>query len=124
MNAVPIGTFVRARVPFQEGDGRYKIRPVLILGRARTPKGDVVYIGAAKFSSSAKVRGEVEVILTDAEARAVGLEGEGVLRFSRQSLVAFLDQDVISEGRSYKALPNTKALAIENAARAVRFPLA
>lgn len=84
------GTFVWANIPFAEGDGRSKIRPVLVLARTRLPNGDVAYLGAGKYSSTDKVRGSIEVMLTQAEALEVGMDKAGVLRFSRGDLVAFL----------------------------------
>ena len=117
------GTFVWANIPFAEGDGRSKIRPVLILARTRLPNGDIAYLGAGKYSSTDKVRGGIEVILTQAEALEVGMDKAGVLRFSRGDLVAFLDRDVQSEPGHYSRLSASKQEAIRRAAKAVRIDL-
>lgn len=117
------GTFVWAEIPYREEDGRQKRRPVLILDRIRRENGDVVYLGAAKYSATEKCRGDVEVVLSRQEAQRLGLDKEGVIRFSRDSLVAFFDRDIVGEREHYTVLsPRTRA-ALERAAKSVRYPL-
>jgi hypothetical protein len=118
-----IGQFVWAEVPFREDDGRKKRRPVLVLGKVRANNGDVVYLGAAKYSAIEKCRGEIEVVLSKLEAEQAGLDKEGVVRFSRDSLVAFFDRDIVSERGHYTKCSPLIQKALENAARSVRFPL-
>lgn len=118
-----IGQFVWATVPFVEGDGRAKVRPVLILAKAKTPNGEIAYLAAAKYSSTQKVRGDVEVVLTQAEALEVGMDKEGVLRFSRDSLVCFTDSNIRSEGEHFSRLSGSKKESIRRAAKAVRVDL-
>jgi len=118
-----VGTFVWATIPFAEGDGRKKIRPVLVLAKMRSSSGDVVYLGAGKYSATDKVRGAVEVVLSQSEAVEIGFDKEGVLRFSRDSLVAFLDRDVQSEVGHFSRLGAGKQEAIRRAAKAVRIEL-
>lgn len=117
-----IGQFVWATVPFVEGDGRAKVRPVLILAKAKTPNGEIAYLAAAKYSSTQKVRGDVEVVPT-AEALEVGMDKEGVLRFSRDSLVCFTDSNIRSEGEHFTRLSGSKKESIRRAAKAVRVDL-
>lgn len=117
------GQFVWADIPFAEGDGRKKTRPVLVLAKTRMPNGDIAILGAGKYSATEKCRGDVEVVLSAADAAEVGMDKEGVLRFSRTSLVAFLDRDIRSEGLHISRLPASKQEAIRRAAKAVRIDL-
>lgn len=121
------GTFVWAKIPFAEGDGRFKVRPVLILGKMEIPTvdgGGVAYVAAGMYSSVDKVRGAVEVVFSTKESAAVGIgEKEGVLRLSKDSLVFFRGCDVRSEAGRICALPAAKQESIRRAAKAIRFEL-
>lgn len=114
-----IGQFVKAPVAFKEADGRSKVRPVLILAKAKMKDGSVVYLTAPASTQAHKTRGDVEVILRKDEAIKVGLSEESVLRFSRQSLVAVLDRDVTNLFGHYTALSGATQRAIGNAAKSV-----
>jgi hypothetical protein len=120
MNA---GCFVWASFPFAEGDGRAKVRPAFVLAVAET-NGKKVLLCAGKFSAVEKVRGCVEVFLSADESQSIGLDHrEGVLRFSRQSIQAVMDFDVISTTGSLSMLPLLKQEAIWRAARAIGITL-
>lgn len=118
-----IGQFVWARIPFKENDGREKNRPVLVIGKVRAPNGDVVFLGAPRYSAIEKCRGEIEVVISEHEAELVGLDKAGVVRFSRAELVAFLDRDIITERGHYTQCSPLTQKALENASRAIRYPL-
>lgn len=118
-----IGQFVNAAVSFREMDGRSKVRPVLVLGKTRAPNGDVVYIAAPRYSAVDKVRGDVEVVMSEPDSQLVGLTKSAVVRFSRDSLVAFLEKDIQNEWGHYSALPARVRNSLESAAKSVRFPL-
>lgn len=118
-----IGQFVWAKIAFAEGDGRYKVRPVLILDRQKLKDGSMVYLAAAKYSAYHKQRGAVEVVMSAEDALAVGMDAEGVLRFSREDLVAFMDKDITSELSHYTKLAAIRAEGIRRAAKSVRFTI-
>jgi hypothetical protein len=82
--------------------------------------GKKVLLCAGKFSSVEKVGGAVEVYISADESLQIGLDHkEGVLRFSRQSLQAVLESDVISAPGCLSMLPLIKQEAIWRAARAI-----
>ncbi|MBH2008942.1 MAG: hypothetical protein I8H71_04485, partial [Xanthomonadaceae bacterium] len=71
-----------------------------------------------------KVRGAVEVFISADESQQIGFDHkEGVLRFSRQSIQAVMDSDVISMTGSMSTLPLLKQEAIFRAARAIGITL-
>jgi hypothetical protein len=118
------GKIVWAKIPFAEGDGRYKIRPVMILMKARLPNGEIVYLAAGKYSSTSKCRGEVEVVVDADESLQLGIDPvPGVFRFSRDSLVVFLEKDVHSEAGCFTSLSECKQKAFRNAAKAIHVEL-
>lgn len=117
------GEFVWAKIAFAEGDGRYKIRPVMVIARARMPNGGIAYIGAGKYSADWKVKGGVEVVLDHEEGCLVGTDHSGVLRFSKTSLVTFRDCDIESVVGSYLALPALKIESIQHAVKSIGFHL-
>lgn len=118
-----IGQFVSAVIPFSEDDGRYKVRPVFILGKTKAANGETVYIAAPRFSATEKCRGDVEVVMNESDSITVGLTKAAVVRFSKESLVAFLEKDIQNEWGNYSKLPSRVQTSLENAAKSVRFPL-
>jgi DICT domain-containing protein len=113
-----IGKFVWAAVPYAEGDGRYKIRPALVVAEAMIG-GEKAYLLVPRYSATEKCKGENEVIMDRRDAIDVGIDKEGVLRFDRQYLVAIKAFDVKSELRGIDALSARKAEAIRRAARRI-----
>ena len=118
-----IGQFVWTEIAFKENDGRKKNRPVLIIGKVRADNGDMVYLGAPRYSAIEKCRGEIEVVISEREAQLVGLDKAGVVRFSRNELVAFFERDIITERGHYTQCSPLTQKALENAAKSVRYPL-
>lgn len=113
-----IGRFILAKVPFAEGDGRYKVRPCLVISQKKMGN-DTVYLVAPKFSAIEKCKGGNEVAMTAEEAVAVGMDKEGVLRFNREHLCAILEKDVLKVFGSVSNLPELKRQALVNAARRI-----
>lgn len=117
---VKIGQFIKAKVEFEEEDGRYKVRPCLVLDKARYPQtGEMVYLVAQLSTKTDKVRGAVEVILEESIAKAAGLDAKSVIRFSRTSLIPLLEKDVTNTLGSVKDLPKLSLVAIQKAALSV-----
>lgn len=114
-----IGTFVWVKFPFIDDENRYKVRPVMVVARHEMPNGEVVCLGVGKYSSIDRVRGSAEVVLSKEDALAVGLDKDGVLRFSRDSRIAFPECDVRSVAGCYKNLSALKQEAIRRAAKAI-----
>jgi len=114
------GTFVIARFPFAEGDGRYKIRPALVIGLARDEGGQEFALLAGKFSATDKVRGEIEVVLTRDEAIAVGQDREGIIRFDRRNLAVVPTEDVLHITGDWDQLPAPKKLSLQRAIARMR----
>jgi hypothetical protein len=112
---VKAGDFVIARFPFAEGDGRYKVRPALVIGTARGEAGQEYALLAGKYSATDKVRGEVEVVLTRSEAIAVGQDKEGVIRFDRRNLAVVPADDVLSVTGDWDQLPPPKKESLQRA---------
>jgi hypothetical protein len=113
-----LGFFVWAKIGFAEGDGRYKLRPCIVLAQKKL--GDqMVYLVAGKYSSSDKWGGDNEVTMTTDDAVAVGADKEGVVRMSRDRLSAVLAADIVRVMRHYSALPTLKRQAIQNAAKRI-----
>lgn len=113
-----VGHFIWAKVEFAEGDGRYKLRPCIVLAQKRL--GDqMVYLIAAKYSSLEKCRGDNEVVMSADDAVAVGADKEGVVRMSRDRLVAVRADNIIKVMKHYSALPKLKQQSLQNAAKRV-----
>jgi|GEM_PF-4865220 len=111
-----LGKFVIAAIPFAEGDGRYKVRPALVL--AQRKMGDqTYYLVAPKYSASEKVRGDNEVVLSVEESILLGLDKEGVVRLSKGNLAAISESGVIRVLQHYKRLPALKAKSLQLAAK-------
>lgn len=111
-----VGKFVLAAIPFAERDGRYKVRPVLIISERRW-EGLVYYLVAPKFSALEKCKGGNEVVITAEEAVAVGMDHEGVVRFNREHLTPIESEKVVKVLGHYSELPELKWQALQNAAR-------
>jgi len=109
------GDFIIARFPFAEGDGRYKVRPALVIGTARGEDGQEYVLLAGKFSAADKVRGEIEVVLTRSEAIAVGQDKEGVIRFDRRNLAVIPVDDVLTKTGDWDQLPPLKKQSLRRA---------
>ena len=111
-----IGKFVWAAVPFAEGDGRYKIRPALVIAQAEM--GDEnVFLLAPRYSAADKCKGGNEVVMDSDDAIRVGLDHEGVLRFNREHIVAVKAKDIRNVLCGIDRLSARKAEAIRLAAR-------
>lgn len=113
-----IGKFVIASIPFAEGDGRYKVRPALVLAEKKIGN-DLYYLLAPKFSCIEKVRGGNEVVMSVQDAIATGTDKEGVLRLSRENLAVVPGTAIIKVLEHYNRLPSLKAKAVQNAARRI-----
>lgn len=111
-----IGNFVIAKVFFAEDDGRYKLRPCLVIDKAKTQSGQIIYLVAPKYSATEKVRGDIEVVMGRAAATAVGLDKEGVVRFDKDSLRAVAAKDVVCQLGHYKRLDPLMQTALQRAA--------
>lgn len=117
------GKFVWASFPFAEGDGRYKVRPALVLATIEQA-GHTVHLCVGKFSACEKVKGDLEVYISADESLLLGLDPkEGVLRFNRQHVQAVMDTGIHSAPGSMRALPLLKQEAIWRAARAIGITL-
>lgn len=112
---VKVGDFVIARVPFAEGDGRYKVRPALVIGLARGEAGQGYVLLAGKYSATDKVSGEIEVVLTRSEAIAVGQDKEGVIRLDRRNLAVVPVDDVLAKTGDWDNLPPPKKQSLQRA---------
>jgi hypothetical protein len=117
-----VGQFIKAKVQFEEDDGRYKIRPCLVLRKVRTDFG-VVYLCAPMSSQINKSRGDEEVVISQKDAMSVGFSASSVIRFSSISRVAVLEADVTNVFGSFKSLPSLTNKAICRAAKTIGFPL-
>lgn len=118
-NAIMIGQFVLALVPFHEDPSKSKFRPILILDTAVLKNGDVVYLAAPESTKVEKCRGDLEVIIHREASHAIGMDAEAVLRFSRDSLVAVMAKDVAKVFGHYKKLSPELQLSIEHAAKSI-----
>lgn len=113
-----VGNFVIAAIPFAEGDGRYKSRPVLIISE-KIWEGNLYYLVAPKFSAVEKCKGGNEVVISAEEAIAVGMDHEGVLRFNREHLAVIPAEKVVKVMKHFSRFPELKQEALRNAARRV-----
>lgn len=113
-----VGQFIRASVPFEEKDGRSKVRPCLVLAKARHEKG-IVFLCAPLSTQTAKSHGGIEVVLRREEAASAGLTDSSVVRFERRHLVPVLASDVANEYGRIGDLPASAQRAIKNAAKSL-----
>ena len=111
-----VGYFVLAKVEYAERDGRYKLRPCLII--AQKMLGDrPVYLAVPKYSAWEKCKGGNEVVMAIEDAVAVGMDKEGVLRFNREHLEPMFREKIFEVFVHYTALPELKQQSLQNAAR-------
>ena len=81
------GEFWLAKFSFEENDGRYKVRPVLVL--ESKPFGTkVAFCGTQKLDATAS---RTEVLLDDEEAMRVGLQRAGRICFGNHRIISRLD---------------------------------
>lgn len=81
------GEFWLARFGFDENDGRYKVRPVLVLDSA--PFGiKVAFCGTQKLDTTSS---RTDVLLNDDEATAVGLHQAGRICFGNHRVISPAD---------------------------------
>lgn len=113
-----VGYFIWAKVDFAEGDGRYKLRPCIVLAQKKLGN-QTVYLVAAKYSSLEKCRGDNEVVMSIDDAVAVGADKEGVVRLSRDRLAAVMADNVIKVMKHYSAMPKLKQQSLQNAAKRI-----
>jgi mRNA-degrading endonuclease toxin of MazEF toxin-antitoxin module len=118
-----IGKFVWAAVPFAEGDGRYKIRPALIINKAVANNGQAFYLVAPRYSAMGKCKGDNEVVMTQHDAVCVGLDHEGVLRLNPEHLAVIQASDIKVTLGHINDLSVEKAEAIRRAARRINCTL-
>lgn len=81
------GEFWLARFGFEENDGRYKVRPVLVL-ESRPYGTKVVFCGTQKLEDTAS---RTEVLLSDEEAISVGLRQAGRICFANHRVISRVD---------------------------------
>lgn len=113
-----VGFFVWAKVEFAERDGRYKLRPCIVLAQKKL--GDrMVYLLAPKYSSLEKCRGDNEVVLNIEDAVAVGIDKEGVIHMNRDRLEPVFGDKITSVMKHYSAMPKLKQQSLQNAAKRV-----
>lgn len=117
-----VGRFVWMEVPFAEDDGRYKNRPCLVLSQ-REWGGKIYYLVAPKFSAVEKRRGDNEVVMTAADASAVGIDKEGVVRFNKEFLRVLPGEKIQSIKGHILGLDALKQESLVRAARRVGFQL-
>lgn len=113
-----IGQFIKASVAFHEEDGRSKVRPCLILAKARHGE-NMVYLCAPLSTQIGKTHGDSEIVLRKNEALMAGMPEESVIRLSRSSLVPVLDRDMTNVYGHVKDLPPSVQQAIKNAAKSL-----
>lgn len=81
------GEFWLAKFGFEENDGRYKVRPVLVL--TSKPYGTkVVFCGTQKLDDTAS---RTDVLLSDDEAASVGLRQAGRICFANHRVISRAD---------------------------------
>lgn len=81
------GEFWLAKFGFEENDGRYKVRPVLVL--EHKPFGTkVAFCGTQKLDETAS---RTEVLLDEEEAKRVGLQRAGRICFANHRVISGAD---------------------------------
>lgn len=113
-----VGFFVWAKVEYAERDGRYKLRPCIILAQKKL--GDqMVFLLAPKYSALEKCRGDNEVVISVTDAVAVGIDKEGVIRMNRDRLEPVFGDKITSVMKHYSAMPKLKQQSLQNAAKRI-----